>query len=80
MNKSPERWALVCPKRVSEASPAHIANLIADAQADIGQMARALRRAEQFISGFEGDDLQDGVVELLRYLRAALSEQGGAHG
>lgn len=39
-------------------------------------MAKALFRAEAFIAGFEGDELQEGVDELLAEIRAA--QKGGA--
>ncbi len=35
---------------------------------------RALEKAERFVSGFEGDPLQDGVDELLTEMRAALAD------
>jgi hypothetical protein len=34
-----------------------------------------LMRAEKFISGFEGDELQEGVDELLTDLRAAIEKE-----
>lgn len=34
----------------------------------------SLRKAEDFIAGFEDDDLQEGVVELLAELRAAIND------
>lgn len=37
------------------------------------RIARALREAEAFISGFEGDELQDGVDTILAQARGALS-------
>lgn len=39
MRKSIERWAAIDPKLVAQASPAHIAYLVADAQADIAELA-----------------------------------------
>lgn len=35
-----------------------------------------IERAEAFIAGFEDDDEQEGVIELLRELRAALGREG----
>lgn len=40
------------------------------------RLARALREAEAFISGFEGDELQDGIDALLAQTRGALSMVG----
>lgn len=37
---------------------------------------KALTVAERFISGFEGDELQEGVADMLRDLRAALKLLG----
>lgn len=34
-------------------------------------IAAALSKAESFISGFEGDDLQEGIPELLAAMRTA---------
>lgn len=52
---------------------------VVDLEADGPSIARAspaflqtLDRAERFISGFEGDDRQEGVGELLADIRAAL--------
>lgn len=36
------------------------------------RLAAALRGAEAFVAGFEGDDLQDGIDALLSQTRAAL--------
>lgn len=37
------------------------------------RLARALREAEAFVSGFEGDEMQDGVDAILAQTRGALS-------
>jgi hypothetical protein len=37
----------------------------------------ALERAEGFISGFEDDDTQEGVTEMLAAIRAALAKAKG---
>lgn len=37
----------------------------------------ALDRAEAFISGFEDDDTQEGVTEMLAAIRAALANAKG---
>lgn len=37
----------------------------------------ALRRAESFISGFEGDELQEGIDDLLSEIRAAIKQAEG---
>lgn len=42
------------------------------------RLARALREAEAFISGFEGDDMQEGVDAILAQARGALSMVGMA--
>lgn len=34
----------------------------------------AMRRAESFISGFEGDELQEGIAEMLTGLRSAIAK------
>lgn len=36
-----------------------------------GKIADALGKAESFIAGFEGDELQDGIADLLATIRAA---------
>lgn len=38
----------------------------------------ALDKAENFISGFEGDELQDGIDDLLATIRAAITRAKGA--
>lgn len=40
-------------------------------------MLGALRRAESFISGFEGDELQEGIDEMLAGIRGAIAEAEG---
>lgn len=42
------------------------------------RLARALREAEAFISGFEGDEMQEGVDAILAQARGALSMVGMA--
>lgn len=37
----------------------------------------ALDKAEDFISGFEGDELQEGIDELLAEIRAAIAKAKG---
>lgn len=37
----------------------------------------ALVKAEAFIAGFEGDELQEGIDELLKAVRAAIAKAGG---
>jgi hypothetical protein len=51
-----------------------IASLIAAAP----KMLAALDRAESFISGFEDDESQDGIDELLADIRAAIAKAKGA--
>jgi hypothetical protein len=36
----------------------------------------ALARAESFISGFEGDEMQEGIADLLKEIRGALEAAG----
>lgn len=43
---------------------------------DAGMLAE-LRKAESFISGFEGDELQEGIGDLLSGIRAAIAKAEG---
>ncbi len=47
---------------------------IRDAASD---MLAALKKAESFISGFEGDELQEGIADLLAGIRAAIAKAEG---
>ena len=49
--------------------------LLRDAAPDL---LPALTEAENFIMGFEDDDIQEGVAELLRTIRAAITRAKGA--
>lgn len=40
-------------------------------------MLAELRKAESFISGFEGDETQEGISDLLAGIRAAIAKAGG---
>lgn len=40
----------------------------------VGKLLEALQGAERFITGFEGDEVQEGVDVLLRDLRAAIAD------
>ena len=40
-------------------------------------MLPALRKAESFIAGFEGDELQEGIDEMLSEIRAAIAKAEG---
>ena len=40
-------------------------------------MLTALRSAESFISGFEGDEVQEGIDELLAGIRGAIAKAEG---
>lgn len=40
-------------------------------------MLAELRKAESFISGFEDDELQEGIAELLAGIRGAIAKAGG---
>lgn len=42
------------------------------------QMHAALVAAESFLSGFEGDEVQEGIDALLASIRASISKAGGA--
>lgn len=41
------------------------------------EMLAALERAEAFIAGFEDDETQEGVTEMLAAIRAALANAKG---
>jgi hypothetical protein len=47
------------------------------ARVSVSAMLAALDRAEAFISGFEDDDTQEGVTEMLAAIRAALANVKG---
>ena len=47
--------------------------LISLASNNHDRLITALTKAEAFIAGFEGDDLQEGIGELLSDIRAALA-------
>jgi hypothetical protein len=56
-------------------------NLVGDAIADIGTLADlatdllgALKAAEAFIAGFEDDETQDGMAELLDMVRGPITK------
>ena len=44
------------------------------------KLVGALRKAEIFISGFEGDETQEGIAELLSGIRAAIAKATGEAG
>lgn len=48
-----------------------------DIEPEDGSVLTALRSAESFISGFEGDELQEGVREKLTMIRAAIIKAEG---
>jgi hypothetical protein len=48
-----------------------------DLHASHVQLTKALEEAESFISGFEGDELQEGINEKLATIRAALAYARG---
>lgn len=57
--------------------PAHIISLQRAAEANAKQrdkMLTILQRAEGFIAGFEGDETQEGIDDLLAEIRAATFE------
>jgi hypothetical protein len=47
------------------------------ARVSVSAMLAALERAEGFISGFEDDNTQEGVTEMLAAIRAALAKAKG---
>lgn len=79
MKKTIDAWGKIDPWQVAVCSQAHIAYLVADAKADIAELAGLLSRSEQFIAGFDGDTLQDGCLAvLLADLRRVLAVGGDA--
>ena len=48
-----------------------------EARETVAAMLEALERAESFISGFEGDETQDGIGELIDAARAAIAKARG---
>jgi hypothetical protein len=42
------------------------------------ELVEALTKAERFIAGFEGDELQEGIDALIAEIRAALAKAGTA--
>jgi len=47
------------------------------ARVSVSDLLEALERAEAFIDGFEDDDTQEGVTEMLAAIRAALANAKG---
>jgi len=47
------------------------------ARANVIAMLAALERAEGFISGFEDDDMQEGIGETLAAIRVAIARAEG---
>jgi hypothetical protein len=47
------------------------------ARVSVSDLLAALERAEGFISGFEDDDTQEGIAEMLAAIRAALASAKG---
>lgn len=47
------------------------------ARANVTAMLAALERAEGFISGFEDDDMQEGIGETLAAIRVAIARAEG---
>jgi hypothetical protein len=43
----------------------------------VEDLQSALKRAEAFIVGFEDDDTQEGITEMLAAIRAALASANG---
>jgi hypothetical protein len=61
----------MAPEVIAKCSQRHIQSVLEDAQRDIALMAEALAKAEGFIAGFEDDQTQDHIEELLAMVRAA---------
>ena len=61
----------------SGASIRDTARELKDARGVVADMLAALKRAEMFISGFEDDETQDGVNDLLVAMRAVLNRTQG---
>jgi hypothetical protein len=53
---------------------------LAAAEAASVALLAALKTAEAFISGFEDDELQEGVGEILATMRAVIAEASGGQG
>lgn len=70
-------WDKVEPFVVAQCSARHIQSVLEDAKRDIALLDAALAEAETFIAGFEGDQTQDHIEELLAKVRAAQSPTGG---
>jgi hypothetical protein len=64
-------WEKMAPEVIAKCSQRHIQSVLEDAQRDIALMAEALAKAEGFIAGFEDDQTQDHIEELLAMVRAA---------
>lgn len=47
------------------------------ARVSVAAMLAALERAEGFISGFEDDDTQEGVTDMLAAIRVAIAKAKG---
>ena len=47
------------------------------ARVSVSAMLAALERAEGFISGFEDDDTQEGVTDMLAAIRVAIAKAKG---
>lgn len=52
-------------------------DIVARAEKETAGMLAELRKAESFISGFEDDELQEGIAELLAGIRAAIARAEG---
>jgi hypothetical protein len=72
-----ERMTVICtlPLVQPDAIPERItrARLIAAAP----ELLEALGSAERFVSGFEDDEVQEGIAELLAKIRAAIAKATG---
>lgn len=53
------------------------ATQVEEARDAVHDMLAALRQAEDFIAGFEGDEMQEGIDELLAATRSAIAKAEG---
>lgn len=80
LNRTVASYEAVDAKFMPSLVPAAITAFVQDAQADIGKLAdvnadllTALQLAEDFMAGFEGDELQDGIDQRLATIRSAIA-------
>ncbi|MCM0751548.1 hypothetical protein DEA98_10095 [Brucella pseudogrignonensis] len=77
---TPREWVGICTPRDADGNYEHVAYChISNAPviAASTEMLAALEKAEAFIAGFEGDELQENIGELLNETRAAIAKARG---